>query len=43
VVPAAELEKATEDFVRSIVGNAPLPLRRYIEMAMIIPARQGFL
>ncbi|HEY6492711.1 MAG TPA: enoyl-CoA hydratase-related protein [Trebonia sp.] len=33
VVPYAGLEKATEDLVRTIVGNAPLTLRRYKEMA----------
>jgi enoyl-CoA hydratase len=33
VVPAAELGKTTEDLVRTIVGNAPLSLRRYKEMA----------
>jgi enoyl-CoA hydratase len=33
VVPYDELEKATERFVRSVVANAPLTLRRYKEMA----------
>lgn len=34
VVPAAELPAAGEHLVRSIVGNAPLSLRRYKEMAV---------
>lgn len=33
VVPLAELEKVVEDYVSSIVANAPLSLRRYKEMA----------
>ncbi|MCL2585809.1 MAG: enoyl-CoA hydratase-related protein, partial [Streptosporangiales bacterium] len=33
VVPYAELEKTAETFVRSIVANAPLTLRRYKEMS----------
>lgn len=33
VVPYQELAQATEEFVRSIVANAPLTLRRYKEMA----------
>ena len=33
VVPRAELEKVVEDYVSSIVANAPLSLRRYKEMA----------
>jgi enoyl-CoA hydratase len=33
VVPAADLAKATDEFVSSIVANAPLSLRRYKEMA----------
>jgi len=33
VVPKAELADATERFVRGIVANAPLTLRRYKEMS----------
>lgn len=33
VVPYADLEKTAEDFVRAIVANAPLSLRRYKQMA----------
>lgn len=33
VVPKAELAETTEKFVRGIVANAPLTLRRYKEMA----------
>lgn len=33
VVPAARLAAATEEFVASVVANAPLSLRRYKEMA----------
>jgi enoyl-CoA hydratase len=33
VVPSADLLDATETFVRSVVANAPLTLRRYKEMA----------
>lgn len=33
VVPYADLEKTAETFVRSVVANAPLTLRRYKEMA----------
>jgi enoyl-CoA hydratase len=33
VHPADQLAKETEEFVRSIVANAPLALRRYKEMA----------
>jgi enoyl-CoA hydratase len=33
VVPLGELEKVVDDYVSSIVANAPLSLRRYKEMA----------
>jgi enoyl-CoA hydratase/carnithine racemase len=33
VVPSADLEKTAEAFVRSVVANAPLSLRRYKQMA----------
>jgi enoyl-CoA hydratase/carnithine racemase len=33
VVPLAELETVVEDYVSTIVANAPLSLRRYKEMA----------
>jgi enoyl-CoA hydratase len=33
VVPSGQLAEATEQFVRSVVANAPLSLRRYKEMA----------
>jgi enoyl-CoA hydratase len=34
VVPVQQLAEETERFVRSIVANAPLSLRRYKEMAV---------